>query len=141
MNKNITELIPQRAPIVMADEFLCIDGDTSRTRFTVREDNIFVDGDIFSECGVIEHMAQSAAARVGYIFSNRGEDVPLGYIGAVNDFVITELPQTGDTIETEITVLQEIFGITLIEARSAIDGREIASCKMKIFSANNEAQS
>ena len=43
---NILDLIPQRAPIVMVDEFLGIEENVSRTRFTVREDNIFVDGNM-----------------------------------------------------------------------------------------------
>ena len=65
---NILDLIPQRAPIVMVDEFLGIEDSVSRTRFTVTQDNIFVDNNKLSECGLIEHIAQSAAARVGYIF-------------------------------------------------------------------------
>ncbi len=132
MNK-ILELIPQREPIVMIDEFLGMEGNVSRTRFTVREDNIFVDEGKFSECGLIEHMAQSAAARIGYIFRSKNEPVPIGYIGSVNDFTILESIEVGEVIETTIEVLQEVLGITLVEARCSIGGREVASSKMKIF--------
>ena len=48
----ILELIPQRPPIVMVDEFLGLEDNISRTCFTVRKNNIFVDND-FSECGLI----------------------------------------------------------------------------------------
>ena len=58
---NILDLIPQRAPIVMVDEFLGIQENLSRTRLTVSKENIFVDNDRMSECGLIEHIAQSAA--------------------------------------------------------------------------------
>ena len=130
---NILELIPQRAPIVMVDEFVGIDENISRTRFTVYEENIFVDNNKLSECGLIEHIAQSAAARVGYIFKSNHQPIPIGSIGSVNNFELNELPQVGDTVSTTIEILQEVFNITLIKAVCHIGDREIASCKMKIF--------
>lgn len=130
---DILELIPQRAPMVMVDELEGVAGEESKSSLTVRDGNIFVDGGVMSECGLIEHIAQSAAARVGYLSKSKGEDVPIGYIGAVNDFSLVEHPRTGDRIETTITVLQEVMNITLIEARCEVDGRVVARCKMKIF--------
>jgi len=136
---NILDLIPQRAPIVMVDEFLGIDNNVSRTRFTVYNDNIFVNNGEFSECGLIEHIAQSAAARVGYIFKSKNLPIPIGYIGSINNFVIYQNPKVGEAIITTIEIIQEVFNITLIQAYCHIDGKEIASCRMKIFLENNEA--
>lgn len=124
----------------MVDEFLGIDDGVSKSCLTVRGDNIFVDDNLLSECGLIEHIAQSAAARVGYIFRSRGQEVPIGYIGAVNNFEIGEHPAVGDSIVTAIEVVQEVFNITLIKAQCRVGDREIASCRMKIFLDNNEAQ-
>lgn len=129
----ILELIPQRAPIVMVEEFHGIEGNVSKTLLTVRKENIFVDNGVMSECGLIEHIAQSAAARVGHIFKSQEQPIPIGYIGAVNDFAIMEHPKVGDVISTTIEVLQEVFNITLVQARCVVDDREIASCRMKIF--------
>lgn len=136
---NILDLIPQRAPIVMVDEFHGIDNNVSRTRFTVYNDNIFVNNGEFSECGLIEHIAQSAAARVGYIFKSKNLPIPIGYIGSINNFVIYQNPKVGEAINTTIEIIQEVFNITLIQAYCHIDGKEIASCRMKIFLENNEA--
>ena len=136
---NILDLIPQSAPIVMVDEFLGIDNNVSRTRFTVYNDNIFVNNGEFSECGLIEHIAQSAAARVGYIFKSKNLPIPIGYIGSINNFVIYQNPKVGEAINTTIEIIQEVFNITLIQAYCHIDGKEIASCRMKIFLDNNEA--
>ena len=130
---NILDLIPQRAPIVMVDEFLGIEDSVSRTRFTITQDNIFVDNNKLSECGLIEHIAQSAAARVGYIFRSNQQPVPIGYIGSVSNFEIVEHPSVGDSITTTVEVLQEVFNITLIKACCCVGDREIATCKMKIF--------
>lgn len=136
---NILDLIPQRAPIVMVDEFVGIEDGVSRTRFAVYNENIFVEANLLSECGIIEHIAQSAAARVGYIFKSNNQPIPLGYIGSVNDFKLLENPKVGETIETTIEVIQEFFSITLIEAHCSVGGREVASCRMKIFLDTNEA--
>jgi 3-hydroxymyristoyl/3-hydroxydecanoyl-(acyl carrier protein) dehydratase len=130
---NILELIPQREPMVMVDEFLGMGEAVSKTRFTVREDNLFVDNGQLSECGLIEHIAQSAAARIGYIFKSKNEPVPIGYIGSVNDFIFSRAVKLGETIETTVKVLQEVLNITLIEARCYINDKEVASSKMKIF--------
>ena len=138
---NIIDLIPQRAPIVMVDEFLGIEESVSKSSLTVREDNIFVDDATLSECGLIEHIAQSAAARVGHIFNTLNRPIPIGYIGSVNDFAIAAHPKVGDTIYTTIEVIQEVFNITLIRAVCQVNDVEIATCKMKIFLDTDEAKS
>lgn len=130
---NIIDLIPQRAPIVMVDEFIGIDGNVSKTRFTIYEENIFVDDNKISECGIIEHIAQSAAARVGCIFKSNNQPIPIGYIGSVNNFELKRHPRVGESISTTIEVIQEVFNITLIQAHCYVDEEEVASCKMKIF--------
>lgn len=135
----ILDLIPQRPPIVMVDEFLGIDDNISKTRLAVKDDNIFVDDGMLSECGLIEHIAQSAAARVGYVFKTNNQEIPIGYIGSVNNFELKEFPKVGEVISTEIEIIQEVFNITLIQAKCYINDVEIASCKMKIFLDNNEA--
>lgn len=130
---NILELIPQRRPIVMVDKFLGIEDNVSRTEFAISKDNIFVDNGEFSECGLIEHIAQSAAARVGYIFKTKNMPIPIGYIGSVNDFKLIESPKVGDILSTTIEILQEVFNITLIKAQCMVNDKEVATCKMKIF--------
>ena len=130
---NVIDLIPQRHPIVMVDDFLGVEDTLSISRLTISESNLFVDNGVFSECGIIEHIAQSAAARIGYIFKKKTEPVPIGYIGSVNNFFVSINPRVGDTIYTYIEVIQEVFNISLIQARCKINNQEIASCTMKIF--------
>lgn len=130
---DILELIPQRAPIVMVDRFLGIEDGISFTEFTVREDNVFLEDGCMTECGLIEHIAQSAAARVGYFFCSKGEKVPLGYIGAVNNLSVNMLPICGSVLSTAIGIVQEVMGITLIEAVCRTGDTLVATCRMKIF--------
>ena len=85
------------------------------------------------EPGIIEHIAQSAAARIGFIYTRQGEKVPLGFIGSVDKLKIYNLPEAGMKLFTEITVVQEVFDITLISAQVKAEEELIAECKMKIF--------
>ena len=119
--EGILNLIPQRPPIVMVDSFCGIEDDCSYSGLTVTDDNIFCQEGKLQEAGIIEHIAQSAAARIGYIYLQKNEPVPLGFIGSV------------DKLSTEITVIQEVFDITLVSACVSTTEGVIAECRMKIF--------
>ncbi|MEG2493965.1 MAG: hydroxymyristoyl-ACP dehydratase, partial [Rikenellaceae bacterium] len=112
-SEEIIEFIPQRAPIIMVDEFFGVEDNISRSGLTIDKDNIFCEEELFSECGVIEHIAQSAAMRMGYIYKSNNKNVPLGYIGSVNKFKIYSLPKVGEKLRTEITIEQEVMNISL----------------------------
>lgn len=129
----ILNLIPQRAPIVMVDCFYGLEGDNSYTGLTILADNIFVNANQFSEPGIIEHIAQSAATRLGYLYTQKKLPIPLGFIGSVDKMKIYSLPQVGDHLFTEIKVIQEVFDITLVGAIVKSGDDTIAEGKMKIF--------
>lgn len=130
---SIEELIPQRAPIVMVDRLTSIEEGVSYTELEVRADNLFVERGVLSECGLIEHIAQSAAARIGYLFRMRDEAVPIGYIGSVNQFALGRLPRVGERLTTSIRVLQEVYQVSLVEAEVRSGDEVVASSRMKIF--------
>lgn len=132
-NNEILEYIPQRPPIVMIDEFFGVEDNRSVTALTIKEDNILCENGELCECGVIEHIAQSAAMRVGYFYKNAGKTVPIGFIGAVNKFTIYMQPKVADKITTEIKVEQELINITLISAIVRCNCEIVAECTMKIF--------
>lgn len=129
----LLELIPQRPPIVMVDCFYGMDEQASYSGLTVRDTNLFCHDGVLDECGVTEHIAQSAAVRVGYLYASKGERIPVGFIGSVNKMTYHALPLVGDELHTVIKVEQEIFDITLISARVESDGRLIAEGQLKIF--------
>ena len=131
--EDILSYIPQRAPIVMVDSYFGVEDGISVSQLEVRSDNIFSSKNgIFEECGVVEHIAQSAALRTGYIAISSGEKVPLGFIGAVENGQFYERVKVGDILTTSIEVEQEIFNITLISAKVECRGKKVAECRMKI---------
>lgn len=131
--ENIKEYIPQSEPIVMIDTLEYCEGDTTRTTFKIVEDNIFVKNGVLHEPGLIENIAQTAAAKAGYEVKKLGAEPLLGFIGAVKDLKIYMLPKVGEILETTVVIKTEIMGVTLIEGKSSCNGQQIAECEMKIF--------
>ena len=119
--------------MVMVDEFVGITDGISETKLTIASKNIFIENDYLTECGIIEHIAQSAAARVGYICKSEQKPISIGYIGAVSNFDCLRLPRVSEILDTKIEIVQEVFNITLISANCFVGEEKIASCQMKIF--------
>lgn len=135
---DILSLIPQRRPFVMIDRLLSFDEIESSTDFVIKEDNIFCKDGLFLETGIMENIAQTCAARIGYININNNESVKIGVIGSIKDLIITKLPKVGATLLTKVKVLSEVFAITLVEAEVYDNDELIAKCEMKISLTDKE---
>lgn len=131
--EELYKLIPQRYPIVMVDTFFCADEVSAETGLHVHEDNLFYDAGFLREPGLVEHVAQSAAAFAGYAPYTRGESPKLGFIGEVKKFKIARLPKVGEFLHTSLRVLGEAAGVTLIAAETCSEEEVLATCQMKIF--------
>ena len=135
---DILTLIPQRRPFVMIDRLLSFDEIESSTDFVIKEDNIFCKDGLFLETGIMENIAQTCAARIGYININNNESVKIGVIGSIKDLIITKLPKVGTRLVTKVKVLSEVFAITLVEAEVYDNDELIAKCEMKISLTDKE---
>lgn len=62
----VTALLPQQPPFIMIDALTDFSEKETATRLTVRKDNIFVERGLLTAYGVLENMAQTCAARLGY---------------------------------------------------------------------------
>jgi len=131
--EEIKDYIPQREPIIMVDAFYGTDDKKSFSGLTVKEDNILVENGLLSELGIIEHIAQSCAVWVGYRYKQQQLPIPTGFIGAIKNMKIVSLPQVGQQLFTTVTILQEIFDITLVSVEVESDQILITTGEMKIF--------
>lgn len=129
----IWKLIPQREPMVMVDQFFGIEEHDSFSGLTVSEGNLFCRNGVLTEEGVIEHFAQSAAARIGFLFVQNKEAVPVGFIGAVSKFVVYSHPSVGSELWTVVSIIQEVGNITLAGAKSWVGDELVAEGELKIY--------
>ena len=99
----------------------------------ISEENIFVDNGYFSTSGLIENIAQTCAARIGYVnkyILKKG--IQIGFIGSIRNLTILELPKVGDIISTTVEVIEDVFGMTLASARILLNGNTIVETEIKI---------
>ncbi len=130
---DIHELLPQREPFVMIGALTAFTMKKIVTETVVRPEGPLHDGDALSAAGLVENVAQTCAARIGYInkyILHRGIDV--GYIGAVRSFSVRALPKAGTRLVTSVEVLEEVFSMTLVSATVTAEGEVIAAGEMKI---------
>lgn len=130
---DIHTLLPQQEPFVMVDRLIQIDEKSFATETQVKAENIFVDEGYLSASGLIENIAQTCAARIGFVnkyILQKG--IQIGFIGAVRNLEILSLPQVGQTITTKVEVVEEVFGMTLAKATVTCEGETLVTTEMKI---------
>jgi predicted hotdog family 3-hydroxylacyl-ACP dehydratase len=130
--------IPQKPPMVMVDRVVEISDKRTVTAFHISRDNVFVENDFFREPGLIENMAQSAAAGVGARPGMADKEAPMGFIGGIRNLKIHALPKVGQEILTHVTVVHEIFDATVVSGNVFLGNQLIAECEMKIFLTKNK---
>ena len=132
-NISVNELLPQQPPFVMVDALTHYEEKIVISETTVRASNIYVDNGTMQCYGLIENIAQTCAARIGYInkyILRRG--IQIGYIGSLKNLTIESLPQIGDIITTEIQIQDEILDMILVTAIVRKDNQTLASTDLKI---------
>lgn len=132
-NIDIHTLLPQQEPFVMVGCLTAFDEVRTVTETTIAAYNIFVDDGRFSASGLIENIAQTCAARIGFVnkyILQKG--IQIGFIGAIRNLEVLGLPRVGDTIVTTVDVLEDIFGMTLAEASISCGGETIVRTQIKI---------
>ncbi|TXI97614.1 MAG: hypothetical protein E6Q35_05600 [Chryseobacterium cucumeris] len=127
----VESLIPQRFPFVMVHELSEYSENHLLSGFEIKEDNLFIKDGLFQASGLIEHQAQSVALHTGYKYYLLGKDAPTGYIGAIKSFEAEILPKVGDHLKSEVTILNEVMGVTLVDIVTKLNGEVIAKSQMK----------
>ena len=120
----------------MVDRLVDLEGKTMVTAFLVREDNVFCKNGEFREPGLIENMAQTAAAGMGARPGISVGNAPAGFIGGIRNLKINGFPKVGQEIITRVTVLHEVFDATIVQGQVYLDDLLIAGCELKIFLIN-----
>ena len=108
---DIKHYLPHRTPMLMVDMIVAMDNEMVETVFTLKEDNIFLQNNIFVEAGLIENAAQTCSSIVAkgfYVDENNQdkEDVDVvGFISAIKTLKIHALPVLRSTINTTATLV------------------------------------
>lgn len=130
---DIHELLPQQEPFVMVGQLVHFDITRTVTETTIGSENMFVENGQMTASGLIENIAQTCAARIGYVnkyILKKG--IQIGFIGAIRNLEVKALPAVGDTIRTTVDVMEEVFGMILANASIECNGKTMVTTEMKI---------
>ena len=137
---NVLDLLPQRPPFIMIDRLVFSDEVVTTTKFLVRSDNIFMEGDVLNACALVENIAQTCAARMGYINYVNHEKVRIGFIGSIRNLNILRPVRLGELLTTSIEVKEEVMQLTLVEASVRVGDETVVTAEMKIALSDIVAQ-
>ncbi len=127
----IGNLIPQKSPFVMVDALHFFSEDKIVSGFTIKDENLFSDNNLFQAPGLIENMAQTIALHKGYSYYLKKLPAPVGYIGAMKKVEIFELPKMNQELHTTVNILHDIMDVTLVSATIECEGILIARGEIK----------
>jgi len=110
---DIKNYLPHRSPMLMVDMVLAMDNEKVETIFEIKQDNIFVENNIFIEAGLIENAAQSCSSIVAndYFVNEKNLDRTdidvVGFISSIKTLKIYNLPKVGNQIKTISTLISK----------------------------------
>lgn len=129
--------------MLMVDLILNIGTNFVETVFLIKENNIFVENDVFIEAGLIENTAQTCSSIVGkkYFFDEDGtenENVNvIGFISALKNLEIHALPKVGDSITTKATLVSKFAGdnytLCTMSCESLLGEKTLLECEINLF--------
>ena len=138
---DVKEILPQREPFLFVDRLVHYDERETVTEFTVPAEHLLVKDGYLTAPGILENMAQSSAARIGYLCKYvLHVPVRIGYIGAIRKFRVHRLPAVGETLRTTILFREDVFGITLVDAEVRVGEDLIAEAALKTALGEKEAE-
>lgn len=130
---DIKNIIPQREPFAMIDCLVEYSSKSATSILQIKSSNILVENNYFSAAGILENMAQTAAAQLGYEAFLKNLEPPVGFIAAVKNFSVIENPAVGTQIKTIIAYTATIINIHIVNAVTYLNDKEIASAELRIF--------
>ncbi len=120
--------------MLMVDTILEIDNETVSTIFNIKNDNIFIENNRFSEAGLIENIAQTCSSIVGQkIYTNSEDKKVIGFITSLKKIQIFELPLVGSQIITKAVMISKFENICNITCNVFLNEIILAEADISLF--------
>jgi len=129
----IIHYIPQRDPFIAVHDLVQASDKFATTQFEVLPESIFVTKGFFGEPGLLENMAQTAAAQMGFACEEKGLPVPLGYLASIKNLNVFSLPPIGSVLTTSIQITNQVLNVILLEGIVRVRGTIVCQGEMRIF--------
>ena len=129
---DIDSIVLQQPPFRFVHKLDSFSEEESIITFTPGDGYLLMENGCLSAAGLIEHMAQANAARMGYycVYILKAP-VDIGYIGQVKDFTLHRLPRAGERLTTTVTLKYEVFKVSLCDVVVRSGEEVLASATLK----------
>ncbi|MDO4462638.1 MAG: pseudouridylate synthase [Bacteroidia bacterium] len=132
-NIDVKDILPHRNPFLLVDNIIYIDDTITKTEFSISENCIFVSNGVFNAEALIEIVAQTCAARIGYISKYLlNKEVSIGYIGAIRSLVQYTTPKVGDKLICSIEILDQVFNMSRAIATIYSNDNVVLTTEIKV---------
>lgn len=129
---DIDTIVLQQPPFRFVNRLEAIDTGEAVVSFTPGPANLLMENGCLSAAGLMEHMAQANAARLGYLCVYvLKAPVNIGFIGQIRDLTLHRLPREGETITTRVSLRYEMFNVSLCEVDVRSGGELLATATIK----------
>ena len=133
----IEDLIPHQPPMVWLDELIDWSWGYARCRARITRDTALVKDGSLHAVALIEYMAQSVAACLGYGALQSGEDVRVGMIVACRSFDFhRERVPVGTELIVQAHLQREVDAVSNFECSVESGGAPIAAAQMTLYHAS-----
>ncbi len=139
LSRSVTDFIPQREPFVLIDNILECNEKFTVSSFKVKGEHIMTKEGRLSEGGLLENIAQTAAAGHGILMLSQNKEVIRGFIGSVKNMKIHKRPAEGTLLQTTVENTGQVMNVNIVKGVVKDgEGNLIAEAEMNIFLEENE---
>ncbi len=135
----IEEYLPQKRPFILVDRICEADEYACHSEFSIRKEDMMTRGEALCEAGILENMAQTCAAHIGFveIHIRKSRNIRIGLVAAVKNCDILRKPLVGETIRTTAEVAQTFGDMSVYHIQTHADGGLIAEADIHVVLQEN----
>ncbi|MBV1888570.1 MAG: ABC transporter permease [Urechidicola sp.] len=139
---DISKFLPHRSPFLMVDKVLSISDNHVSTSFLIKQNNVFVENNLFNEVGLVECAAQTCSSIVGKSYFEdddlEGAGTKLiGFISKIKSVNLVTCPKVGSTIKADAKLVSRFdaddYTICTLSCKISEQLKELLSCEMNLF--------
>lgn len=115
----IESYLPQKHPFIFIERMSEVDQSRCRGELTIKEDNVLVNDGHFIESGILENIAQTCAAHIGYveIHIRKNPHIRIGMVAQIKEMEVYRYPKVGESISTIVETLDDYGEVSIYKAK------------------------
>jgi predicted hotdog family 3-hydroxylacyl-ACP dehydratase len=127
------KLLPHEGAMHCIDRLLFASKTTAVAETDLAPGHNLLAGQTLDPVGYVELAAQTAGAMQGYDQYLQNLPLKFGFLVGVQDFLVFDLAELGDTVRMEVAIVAELGEVTVLSAQVFRNDQILAEGKLKVF--------